>query len=144
MEINGFTLVNEDKVNRAIFGTLGRGGALEGGVGEDASDAAKLAEYDRLGGLVRKDGRKVKTGSFYNFEGKAPHKKPVITLVMRDLEGNEVELGEDEAIPVEVQAADKIAERKAKAAGKKGKGKKAEEASEEEEETDEEEDADNE
>lgn len=104
VELDGYIIQNKDKYNRAIFGTIGRSGALEGGVGEKADKNAILAEYDKLGGLVLKDGRKIKTGSFYDFEKKEPRVKPVIVFELKDLEGNVVEIPEGDEIPLEVKA----------------------------------------
>ena len=112
--VGGYELVNAEKVDRAILGSMSAGGQLQGGVGEKASDEVKLAEYDRLGGLVRKNGRKVKMGSFYDFENKKPREEPEVVLVFRDLEGNEIEVPEGEEVPLEARAAEMIAEKKAK------------------------------
>ncbi len=71
-KINGYVLVNSEKFNRAIFGTVGAEGKMTGGVGEGASPEAILAEYDKLGGLILKDGVKMEMGSFYDFENKCP------------------------------------------------------------------------
>ena len=128
-KLKGFTLVSEDKLNRAVYGAEGPEGRLSGGVGEDASAETILAAYDKLGGLIYKGKSKVKTGSFYDFENKKPRKKPEVTLVFRDLRGRKVELGENEAVPIEVQAAEKMKEEEAEesrtAAGKKAAKKKA-------------------
>lgn len=112
-EINGFSLVNEEKLGRAIEGSPGKEGKATGGVGREASPEAVLAEYDRLGGLVLKGGRKIKTGSFYNFEERAPRAVPEVVYELRDLDGNKVELKEGEEVPVEVKAAEKRAKTKA-------------------------------
>ena len=115
MQIKEFTLANEEKYGRAINGSMGSLGQLAGGVGENASDKAKLAEYDRLGGLVLKGKYKVKMGSFYDFEKKAPRKTPDITLVLTDFNGEKVEIKDGEDIPLEVKAAEmKDAKKKAK------------------------------
>src|SRR3990167_5053548 len=47
-----YLLVNNDKLNRAIFGNVGRGGQMEGGAGEKATPELVIAEYDKLGGLI--------------------------------------------------------------------------------------------
>jgi hypothetical protein len=132
-DILGYTLVNNEKLNRAIFGMIGPRGSLMGGVGENASDMEKIAEYDRLGGLILKGERKVKTGSFYNFTKKTPREKPEVLLVFTDIAGNTVELGEEEPIPMEVKAAQMIKEQKTKAATKTvtKKPKKADDEDEE-------------
>lgn len=113
MILNGYICQNEEKVDRAIHGSVVSQGRLEGGVGEDASDEAKLAEYDRLGGLITTaEGRKVKTGSFWDLEKKVMRKNPEVILIMRDLEGNTVEIPEEEALTPELMAAEKIANKK--------------------------------
>lgn len=131
--ILGYKLANESKLERAIYGHMASQGSLEGGVGADASDEQIIAEYDRLGGLIlNKDGYKVKTGSFYNFDRKvrAAHKEPQVTLIFKDLNGTEVEVPEDEPLPMEVRAAQMAAK---VTAGKGKKGKKADIEDEDEE-----------
>ena len=95
MEIKGFKLVNDEKVDRANNGTIGAKGQLAGGVGSESPEAI-LAEYDRLGGLVLKDGERVATGSFYDFSAKAPRKEPKISYVA-EIDGDLVEVSEVEA-----------------------------------------------
>lgn len=81
-EINGFVLCNADKLYRVIHGSMGAGGMLTGGLGEDATPEAILAEYDRNGGLIRTaEGEKVITGSFYDFKAKAPRKVPQVQIL---------------------------------------------------------------
>ena len=106
MNIDNFTLVNNEKLDRAINGTIGREGQLTGGVGKDASLEVIIAEYDRLGGLILKGKNKVKTGSFYDFKNKKARNKPEVVLLFRDLEGNEIEIPDGEEIPIEVKAAE--------------------------------------
>lgn len=156
MNVGKYTLVNVDKVERAIHGTVGAGGSPKGGVGDDAKPADILAEYDRLGGHILMDGKyKVKMGSFYDFKGKKPHDKPAPILVF-NVNGETVEVPANKPLPLEVQAAEaaavkKAGKRKAKAdadaASKKSKNSKAakkakdseDEEGEEEEESEEEE-----
>lgn len=72
-----YLLVNNDKLNRAIFGNVGRGGQMEGGVGEKATPELVIAEYDKLGGLIlTKGGEKVENGSFWDFIKKIPRETP--------------------------------------------------------------------
>ncbi len=114
--IDGFSIANDEKFRRAIYGANTQGGKLSGGVGENASNAAKLAEYDRLGGLILKGKAKVKTGSFFDFEDtKKPRTTPKVVLVFRDLNGEEVEIADGEEIPMEVKAAEIQREKKAEA-----------------------------
>ena len=112
MQIGQFTLENEEKIDRAINGTPGRGGVAQGGVGKDAKPEAILAEYDRLGGYITKGGRKIKSGSFYDFKNRKPRVEPEVVYELRDLDGNKVELKEGEDVPVEVIAAEKRAKNK--------------------------------
>ena len=63
---------NHEKLDRVINGTIGKDGRLFGGLGKNASPEAVLAEYDKLGGGIKKDGRKVAMGSFYDFDNKCP------------------------------------------------------------------------
>lgn len=95
-ELNGYTLANEEKIDRAINGSIGSEGRLVGGIGSKATDEELIAEYDRLGGLIQKDGNKVKTGSFYDFEKKQPRKEPEVSFIT-EIEGELVETSEDEA-----------------------------------------------
>lgn len=115
-----YELVNEEKANRAIYGMIGPEGSSQGGVGEGASDEAVIVEYDRLGGLIKKGKYKVKTGSFYNFPKKKAHVKPEVVFVFR-VDGEVVEIGADEEIPLEVKASETVKEKKAAKAGKKEK-----------------------
>lgn len=121
MKIGSYTLANADKVDRAINGTVVSQGRLTGGVGADAKPAAILAEYDRIGGLILKDGKyKVKTGSFYDIKGKKPHAKPKPKLVFT-VNGETVEVDADKPLPLEVQAAQLADEKRAKKAAAKRK-----------------------
>lgn len=118
MRIKGYELINDEKYDRAINGAIGREGKAEGGVGEEATDELKLAAYDRLGGLILKNGRKVKTGCFCDLAASKKQDKivaienPKVILVLNDLAGNKVEIGENEELPIEVQAFEKITEKK--------------------------------
>lgn len=148
MEIGEYTLVNQEKLDRAINGTVGAEGRPRGGVGADASEEAILAEYDRLAGLIRYQGYKVKTGCFYDFDGKKPFEDPEPMLEFK-IDGETIEVAVGEALPMEVRATEEAKKRKAakkaekdaakadkKAASKKGKGKKnAVKESDEEEDT---------
>ena len=100
MKVGNFTLANEEKVERALRGTLVQGGKLVGGVGDGADDEALLAEYDRLGGLVLKDDIKVKTGSFYDLANKCPRKEPELSF-LTTIDNEIIEVTEEEAKVVE-------------------------------------------
>lgn len=73
-----FVLAFEPKIHRAIYGN-----EKGGGVGIDASDEALLAEYDRLGGLITMNGKKVKTGTFYDFRKAEPIEKPELAFAKK-------------------------------------------------------------
>lgn len=126
-------MVNDEKVQRAMHGSVASKGLMVGGVGEDADDDAILAEYDRLGGLVKKGRHNVKTGSFYDFKNKRPHKTPKPMLVF-SVNGEIVEVEADKPLPIEVQAAE-IANQK-KRDRKTAKASKGEDATEENDEDD--------
>lgn len=116
MKINEFSLVNEEKIERAKHGTMGKGGVLVGGLDtmiqkgklkEDDTEAyetALLAEYDRLGGLVTKDGLKLKTGSFWDFVKKEMRKEPTVVFV-DSVDGEILEMDEEEAKVAKVMKA---------------------------------------
>jgi 5-deoxy-D-glucuronate isomerase len=110
--VNGYHLVNAEKLDRAINGTVMSLGALKGGAGQDAEPEEVLAEYDRLGGLILKDGKyKVKTGSFYDFKHKEMFEDPEPVLVFT-VNGETVEVSADEPLPMEVRAAQQADEKK--------------------------------
>lgn len=127
MEINGYTLANEEKVRRAAEGSPTSQGTPSGGVGYE-DEAALLAQYDKLGGLIlNSDNRKVKTGSFWDFKENSPRKKPEVVLLIQ-VGFDTVEVPEGEPLPIEAQAAEILAESKKKGASKKkavvkGKGR---------------------
>lgn len=124
MLIKTFQLVNEDKVNRALNGTPKGSGEAIGGVGNgayldgsvwkrngdelsetevDALENALLAEYDKLGGLIKRGKDVVKTGSFFDFKAKRPQAKPRIVFVYR-INGKYVEVADGVELPGEVKA----------------------------------------
>lgn len=81
-----YLICNHDKLNRVINGTVGSKGGLVGGLGKDASPEAILAEYDKLGGLIRnKAGENIAMGSFYDFENKCA--RTDISLAKKPNEG---------------------------------------------------------
>jgi len=124
-----YTLLNAEKFNRAVYGVVLRRGEQVGGVGENASDMEKLAEYDRLGGAIRMGKNRVKMGSFYDFKARKPRVEPKVVFEFRDLSGELVELSADEEVPLELKAAQIAEEKKvqknlAKLAEKEAKKKK--------------------
>lgn len=130
MEVKGYTLVNEEKVERALLGTVTRTGSLTGGVqnADGTFDADRLlAEYDRLGGLVKKGEDKVKMGSFYDFAARKPREKASVMLEFR-INGKTVEVAEEAELPSIVKAkkqldAEEAAEEVVKVQKKAGKNK---------------------
>lgn len=104
-------------------GSAGEGGKMVGGVGNgayfqeawkrngveldekevDVLETALLAEYDRLGGLIKRAGDVVKMGSFYDFKARKPLSKPNVVFTYR-VNGEVVEVPDGEAEPVSVKA----------------------------------------
>ena len=110
MNIKGFELVNEEKANRALNGTQRGDGTIFGGiVREDGTydDNALLAEYDKLGGLMTKNGDKVKVGSFYDFKNRKALKEPKVFFVYT-VNNKFVEVEEGVELPGEVKASRKL------------------------------------
>lgn len=123
MKVLDFVLENDEKVNRAVEGSMTRQGALVNGIGKfevkppvvvdgkevklsekeqkEAYDKLLLAHYDKLGGYITKDGVKVKTGSFYDFKNKTPRFAPELTFIA-EVEGELIEVTEDEAKAIKV------------------------------------------
>ena len=132
MTINGFTLLNKGKVERALEGNMMNDGEYRGGVlhgdefDEKKHGMALLAEYDRLGGCIVDDEKsELKTGSFYNFKKKQAHDKPQIVRVFR-INGEIVEVVDGDKTPRIVEAQKQVEEGKAaiKKEKKERKGKK--------------------
>ena len=95
-ELQGFVLVNDEKVDRALHGSMGSQGKLVGGVGDEAKDEAILAEYDKLGGLILQDGIKVKSGAFWDFAKKVARKEPLVSYEIA-VDGEVIEVNKEEA-----------------------------------------------
>lgn len=116
-----FTLVNEDKVERAKNGFLNGENARVGGVAEaDGSYVPEelVAEYDKLGGKIMVGSDVVKTGSFHDFKTKKPHAKPKIVYTY-NINGQVVDVPEGAEVPGIVNAARIMAANKAKPSAKK-------------------------
>lgn len=112
MQIGKFELVNEEKVERALNGTVGQSGIVHGGIRkEDGSfdEADLLAEYDKLGGLIQSGTDKVKTGSFYDFKNRRALAKPNVVFTFF-VNGKFVEVKDGVELPGEVKAAKIVAE----------------------------------
>lgn len=152
---NKFELVNEEKVVRALEGTQRVNGTTFGGIGDGAyNEKGKwkrngvelskeevkslefklLAEYDKMGGMIKVDGDnagKVVHGSFYDFKSKKPLPKP---KVMMQYKIN----GEFVVIPLgketnEITAVKTLADKKTDEKDKKKEEVKKEKVKEEEE-----------
>lgn len=114
MEIKGYNLINEEKVERAINGTQRADGSFFGGIRkEDGSfdDAVLLAEYDKLGGLIKRGNDNVKVGSFYDFKSKKALKEPKVVFIFF-VNGKFVEVPDGKELPGEVKAARMLEEDK--------------------------------
>ena len=98
MKINGYELVNEEKVQRVLDA-----------VGEEAPENVVIAEYDKLGGAVYRGKDKVKTGSFYDFKLRKVRTEPVVVFVYR-INGKVVEVEDNVELPGEIRAAKLLAE----------------------------------
>lgn len=123
MVVEGFSLVNDEKVRRVIEGTVTQQGKAMGGLGENADPIEVRAEYDKLGGLILFGDKKVKTGSFWDFERKAPRKEPDVIFEHRSKSGELFEYKGEANEPLLVKAEKEIAKAPKTLAGKK-KGKK--------------------
>ncbi len=105
MNILGFELVSEEKYARA-----------KEVAGED-NEKELLAQYDKLGGLITKDGEKVATGSFYDFKAKKARFEPLVSFEKpKEKKGTIVEnVGDEEETPAQKklrEKAEKAAEEK--------------------------------
>ena len=108
MEINGYVMVNEAKVRRVIEGTDSSSThRLVGGLGKGAKPELLLAHYDKTGGLITKNGNKVKTGAFWDFKANAPRETPEIVFEYRSDEGDYFEFVNEEPVAVKADKAKK-------------------------------------
>lgn len=106
MEVKGYTLINLEKIDRALNGIQKADSTRMGGVGngayfdEDdkswkregailseeevsALEFALLAEYDKFAGAIKRGDDKVKLGSFYNFKARKPYAEPKVVFEYR-------------------------------------------------------------
>lgn len=150
MEIQGYTLLNKEKVERALNGTPHGDSTRIGGIGngayfdttenvwkigsepisEDAVNALEvslLAEYDKLGGAIYRGSDKVKMGSFFDFKAKKARIKPDVVFEFR-INDKVVEVKDGVELPGIVKAAKILAESETEVEEgdkpKKKKGKK--------------------
>ena len=122
-KVNGFVMENADKVERVIYGNMGRAGVLEGGLGEDAEPELILANYDKLAGYITKDGIKIKTGSFWDFKAKAARKTPDVMYIF-NIGSDKVEVRDPKDLASAISTVEKVREQKEeKATEKKAKSK---------------------
>ena len=125
MKIGQYKLHNNEKINRAISGVdfvTKNGTEHSGGIPLDEEGKYKkadlLAEYDKLGGYITKDGNSIKKGSFYDFKGKKPLDKPEITFTY-NVNGEFIDVKEGEKTPGIVEAVKIVEKRKVERATKK-------------------------
>ncbi len=114
-QILGYDLVNDEKADRALNGTMNDKSERIGGVIKaDGTwdDAALLAEYDKLGGLITKGNDKVVTGSFWDFRNKAARAVPEVKFVF-NVNGKFVEVPLGVELPGEVKAVKVLAKAEA-------------------------------
>lgn len=158
MQIGEYVLVNTEKFERALNGLQRSDGSFIGGVGKgayyqggawfrddeklsekevDSLVADLLAEYDKVGGLITRDGDPIKTGSFYNFKARKPHENPKIERVFR-INGKTIAVADGEEEPGLVKAKKQLdaEESDTKKAKKAKKGKKSDEGDSDEHSTD--------
>lgn len=122
-KVNGFVMENADKVERVIYGNMGRAGVLEGGLGEDAEPELILANYDKLAGYITKDGIKIKTGSFWDFKAKAARKTPDVMYIF-NIGSDKVEVRDPKDLASAISTVEKVREQKEeKVKEKKAKSK---------------------
>lgn len=150
-----YELVNQEKFERALNGIQRADGTTYGGVGNGAyyntteerwerngeilnEEETKelefklIAEYDRIGGFIRKNGDKILLGSFYDFKARMPRKEPKIVFVYK-VNGRFVEVPDGVEIPGEVKAVKILEAQEAeKSEAKQKKVKKGKKVDEEE------------
>ena len=89
VSLEGYNLLNRDKHERVLLGVLGpqgqlvqkwnkNGKVLVVGLGLEAEAKDVLAAYDRAGGAIVLNGKKLETGCFWDFAKDAPREKPVL------------------------------------------------------------------
>jgi len=129
MKVGEYSLINSDKVERALNGTPQANGVAIGGVGagayfedlwkRDGKELSEtevselnrrlLAEYDKLGGCIKRGDDKVKTGSFYDFSARKPRVEPQIVFTYI-VNGKNIDVADGVQLPGMVVAAKVMAE----------------------------------
>ena len=126
--IDGFVLENPDKVERVVYGEMGRGGVLTGGLGIEVAEkdpSLVLAHYDKLAGYITKDGIKIKTGSFWDFTRGAnkPRKESSVMFIF-NVGGENVEVDDPKNLAQAINTVNKaVKEREEKVKAKVAKSK---------------------
>lgn len=126
--IDGYVLQNPDKIERVVFGNVGRGGTLEGGLGLEGAEknpSLVLAHYDKIAGYITKDGIKIKTGSFWDFTRgvNKPRKTPEIMYIF-NVGGENVEVDDPKNLAQAISTVQKtIKEKEEKVKAKIAKSK---------------------
>lgn len=111
MKLKGYVIQNDGKYNRAVYGSPNARGEMFGGVGENATEDEKLAAYDRLGGLILSNGRKIKNGTFWDFKTKKIVENPQPIIQIR-VDGELFEYPQGKELPMEVVAKETLDKRK--------------------------------
>lgn len=124
MKLKGYVIQNDGKYQRAVYGSPNAHGELSGGVGEKATEGEKLAAYDRLGGLILSNGRKVKSGTFWDFKKNKRVEKPEVIIEIR-VDGEVFEYPEGKDVPMEVRAMETLDKKKKEKRAKEAAEKKA-------------------
>lgn len=126
MQVKGFELVNEEKIDRALNGSItGNNTRIGGIIKEDGTydEDALIAEYDKLAGLIMKGSDVVKTGCFYDFKNKRYSKEPKIIFQFR-VNGKVVEVEDGVELPGIVKASKILKETEVEEVTEKKKRKK--------------------
>ncbi len=106
----GIQMVNEEKVERAVYGMATSRGLVDG-LGEDASAEDILAKYDDMHGFMKKGAYKIKHGTFVDKKTKKFIENPKIILLIK-MNGEYVEQPEEEKESLEVKVAKKQTKKK--------------------------------
>jgi hypothetical protein len=109
---NTYSLENADKVRRVLQGEKHGSRVISRGLGNKADPKDIIAEYDKRGGLITgKEGQKVKTGCFWDFEERKAFASPKVVYTFR-VNGEIVEIEEGQDVPMNIQAAVTVEKKK--------------------------------
>lgn len=137
MEVKGYELAGQEKLDRVVLGKQNRLGQLEGGLGLYSDDGTVvdsegnpvdeneiLARYDREGGLILKDSIKIKNGAFWDSKFKRARKEPDIWYLFPVGAGDFVEVRDPKELGKAIQTIEAAKQEKvAKFKAKKSKSK---------------------